>query len=112
MESLKEFARKNLGPVCGPKKKDKCSAADKKLIEKFEAMTDEKLGEYVGEKSQEVKKIEQDAAQKVRHLQAEITRVNEKKGKDIEAINAAGLTMAKAVVEAGTGGIPPETDEL
>merc|ERR1711870_83250 len=42
-EDLKKFAEENLGPTCGPANLDLCSAANKKKIEGFMAMSPEKL---------------------------------------------------------------------
>merc|ERR1711879_507895 len=42
-DALKKFAEENLGPTCGPANLDLCSAANKKKIEGFMAMSPEKL---------------------------------------------------------------------
>jgi len=42
-DSLKKFASENLGPTCGPDFIDLCSAKEKTIIGKYEAMSKEDL---------------------------------------------------------------------
>jgi len=55
-KALQKFAKKNLGPRCGPATLDLCSAEDKSKIEGFMSMSIEDLKKDIAEKEAEMKK--------------------------------------------------------
>merc|ERR1712066_721468 len=57
-KSLEEIAKKNLGPTCGPKNLDLCSAEDKATIEKLQAMPAVDLEKAIKAKEDEMESLE------------------------------------------------------
>jgi hypothetical protein len=95
--ALKEFAKKNLGPQCGPANLDLCDDEKKALIAKFQAMSSSELETAIKEKSDTMEKLETDFKTFVEGLQKQYLDANEKKDKDIEDIKNSGLGIMKAV---------------
>jgi len=96
-ESLKTFAKENLGPKCGPANLDLCDAAQKEKIDEFLAMPIEDLEGKIKEKEAEMKQADTDFEELLKGLQNQY----EEKQKETEAkkkeIKESGLGMAKSV---------------
>merc|ERR1719150_1488529 len=68
-ESLKKFAKENLGPKCGPANLDLCDAEQKEKINEFLAMSIEDLESKVKEKEDEMAQADKDFEEVLKGLQ-------------------------------------------
>merc|ERR1719382_654237 len=97
-ESLKTFAKENLGPKCGPANLDLCDEAQKEKINEYLAMSPEDLDSNINEKEAEMKQADADFEELLKSLNSQY----EAKQKETEAkkkeIKESGLGMAKSVL--------------
>jgi len=103
LEDLEKFAAE-LGPTCGPNNLDLCDAEKKAKIAEFQAMSADKLQEFIDSKEEEKKKVESDFEKFVEGLQSQYEEAEKKKKADIAAVKDSGLGAAKAVKAAGAAG--------
>jgi DNA phosphorothioation-dependent restriction protein DptG len=109
LKSLKEHAEKKLVPMCSPAKLDLCDDEKKAQIIKFQAMSADDLEKLIEEEGGKIKEAEKTFEESVKELQSTYEGLQKAKEEAIEAVNAAGLGIMKAVkASAGKG----KKDEL
>merc|ERR1712032_375885 len=95
---LKEFANKNLGPVCGPNNMDLCNAEMKAKIAEFMAMSEADLAAAIKEKDDTVKKADDDLEELLKDLQEKFESATKEKDEKVKAIKDSGLSIMKKVL--------------
>merc|ERR1712060_569637 len=70
-ESLKAFAKKNLGPTCGPANLDLCDADKKEQVNKFMAMSASDLSAAINAKVDEMAAAETELEELLKSLQSQ-----------------------------------------
>jgi len=95
--ALKEFAAENLGPTCGPDNRDVCDDAQLKRLDRFLAMSDEKLNKFISKRDREMANSADDLEALKDKCQRKIARAEKKDKKLQNKIKKSGLGMAKAV---------------
>jgi len=96
-ETLEAFAKENLKPMCSPSNIDLCDDEKKAEIQKFQVMSDEDLGGFIGEKSAAIEKLEENFEAFVEGLQTQYEEEMNRKDAAIDEVKKAGLGLAKAV---------------
>merc|ERR1712113_1033884 len=96
-ESLKTFAKENLGPKCGPANLDLCDAAQKEKINEFMAMPIEDLESKIKEKEDEMAQANTDFEEFLKGLQNQYEEKNKETEEKKKEIKDSGLGMLKAV---------------
>jgi len=96
-KALQKFAKKNLGPRCGPANLDLCSTEDKSKIEGFMSMSIDDLKKDIAEKEAEMKKADEDLEGILKSLQSQYEEAQKKKDETKKAIKEAGLGLMKSV---------------
>jgi len=96
-DSLLEFAKENLKPVCSPANLDLCDDEKKAEIETFMAMSDAELKAAIDEKDAELEAAEKTFKDEVSKLQSKYESLTKEKDAAIEAVKASGLGLMKAV---------------
>jgi len=96
-DSLLEFAKENLKPVCSPANIDLCDDDKKKEIETFQAMSSEELKAAIKEKEAEQEDAEKTFKKEVEKLQKKYEKLQKEKEEAIKAVKASGLGLMKAV---------------
>lgn len=84
-ESLKTFAKENLGPSCSPDNKDLCNAEQLKTLERALAMTAEERAAYIKSKTDEMEEAEKTFKSEVEKLQSTYKQLSEAKDAAIAA---------------------------
>jgi len=111
-DDLQTFAKEKLGPTCGPKNLDLCSADQKTEIEGFMKLGDADIDAKIKEKEGAISKAESDFKSEVEKLQANYEKLNKDKDKTIADIKKSGLGMLKSVRAAKKEGGTGEKKEL
>jgi len=96
-ESLKSFAKENLGPTCGPANLDLCDAETKKQIDSFMAMPMGDLKKAIEDKEGEITKVESDLEELLKSLQAQYEEGTKKKDDKKKEVKESGLGLMKSV---------------
>jgi len=96
-DALKKFADENLKPVCSPANLDLCSAEQKTMIEKYQAMSKDELAEAIKGKEKEQEDAESTFKSEVEKLQKKYEELTKEKEAALAAIKASGLGYMKAV---------------
>jgi len=97
LDSLKEFAAANLGPICGIEKLDNCDEEQKATIAKLSAMSPEDLDKQIAEKMSAIETLEGVFTVFGKGLDKMEADVGKKKDEGIKAIKASGLGLMKSV---------------
>jgi len=98
LKDLKEFAKANLGPKCGPANLDLCDAEKKAQIEKFMGMDGAALTAAIEEKEGLMKDENSKFEKAVEGLQATYEELSKKKDENIKAVKESGLGLMKSVL--------------
>merc|ERR1711997_15966 len=96
-EDLSDFAKKSLGPTCGPANLDLCDDDKKAQINKLMAMPAEDLQAAIEEKDDLIKKAEEEFEKFVEGLQSQYEEAEKKKDDTQKKIKESGLGLFKAV---------------
>ena len=88
--------------MCSPSQLDLCDAEQTAAIQKFQAMPDDELNDYILGKLTNIEKIEETFQAQVEELQQKYEELVAKKDADINEIKKGGLGMAKAVLTTKT----------
>merc|ERR1712217_570934 len=96
-ESLKTFAKENLGPKCGPANLDLCNAEQKEKINEFLAMSVEDIEALVQEKESEMKQADKDFEELLKSLQNQYEEKQKETDEKKKEIKESGLGLMKAV---------------
>jgi protein disulfide-isomerase-like protein len=96
-DALKKFAEEKLGPTCGPNNIDLCDDNQKKVIEKYQALSAKELDAAIKEAEGGLKKAEDTFKAEVEKLQKSYEGLMKTKDDEIAAIKAGGLGMMKSV---------------
>jgi hypothetical protein len=94
---LKKFAD-DLKPTCTPEQLEACSAEEKELIKKYEAMPVSELKSGVEEKEQKIKDAETTFEKEVEKLQATYEGLEKEKSETIAEIKKSGMGLMKSVI--------------
>lgn len=95
--ALQEFAKTNLGPICGPKSLSECDETQKKQIEEFMKLDDEALKTKMTEQNKAVEAIEKEFEKEIEALEAAHKVKEDAKNAKVNAINAEGLSSMNIV---------------
>jgi len=98
LKALNKFAKDNLGPTCGPTNLELCDADTKKMIDEFMAMPDEKLGEFIDKKNDELKGAEAEFKELVESLNTQYEEGQKKTEDTKKEIKQGGLGLMKSVL--------------
>jgi len=96
-DSLLEFAKENLVPVCSPANIELCDDDKKAEIETFQAMSASELKAAIAEKEEELESAEKTFKSGVEALQKKYESLSEDKDAAIKAVKDSGLGLMKAV---------------
>jgi len=96
-EELKSFAE-SLKPVCTPSQLESCSADEKELLTKYEAMSVDDLEAAVAEKETAMKDAETTFEKEVEKLQEKYEALEKEKSDTISQIKQSGMGLMKAVI--------------
>jgi len=106
-EDLLEFAKSNLGPTCGPKNLDLCTAEQKQEIEKIQALSDEDLKKQLDEKEQAIAALEKKFTDDVEELQKKYEEMTKTKDAAVADVKKSGLSALKMVCAERPNCTPP-----
>merc|ERR1712113_1186613 len=98
LKALKEFAKTNLGPSCGPNNLDLCDDEKKAQVQKFMAMSASALDAAIAEKDDEMKAAEKELEDLLKSLQAQYEEGQKKKDDTKKQIKESGLGLMKSVL--------------
>jgi len=98
LKELKKFAKENLGPTCGPKNPDLCSAEKKAQLDSFMALSDDDLKAKIEEKEGEMKESETTLEELLKSLQEQYESGQKARDDKKAEIKEAGLGMMKSVI--------------
>jgi hypothetical protein len=98
IETLKDFAKKNLGPRCSAVNLDLCDADAKAQIDAFMAMPAEELDAKVREKDDTMKAIDTELEGYLKSLQAKYEQAETETREKKTAIKSSGLGLMKAAM--------------
>jgi len=96
-DSLAEFCKENLKPVCSPDNIDLCDADKKAEIEKFQAMSAGDLDSAISTKEEELEAAESTFKSAVEKLQKKYESLQKDKEAAIAGVKDAGLGLMKSV---------------
>jgi len=96
-KSLKNFADKNLKPLCSPTNIDLCDDDKKAQIKSFQDMGEDKLAEAIAVEELKIEDAEKAFKEGVQGLQAQYKKMMMDKEDAISAVKEAGLGLMKAV---------------
>lgn len=96
--TLKDFAKKNLGPRCSPLNLDLCDSDAKAQIDAFMAMPAEELDAKVREKDDMIKVIDTELEGYLKSLQAKYELAVKETSEKKSAIKNSGLGLMKAAM--------------
>jgi len=96
-DALKEFAKSNLGPTCGPGNLDLCDDDKKKQIEEFMAMPTADLDSKIEDKKAEMKAAETTFESEVKKLQEKYEQLQKDKDATIASVKDSGLGLMQSV---------------
>lgn len=97
-DALKDFAKKNLKPMCSPGNIDLCNADQKQKIEELQALSSEDLKAKIAAKDKEIEDAEQTFKDEVDKLQSTYKELQQNKDDALEAVKSSGLGLMKAVL--------------
>lgn len=97
LKALKKFAKKNLGPKCGPANIDLCDAEKKAKIEELLAMDTAALKAAIEEKEGVIKDENSKFEKAVEALQARYESLEKTKTEAIKVLKESGLGLMKSV---------------
>jgi len=107
-DALKDFAKKNLKPMCGVANLDLCDDAKKAEIAALQALPLEKLSAQIADKKAEIKTTEEEFEAAVKKLQAEYEQLQKDKDEKLKAVKDSGLSLMQAVEAAALKAKPKE----
>ena len=93
LATLKKFSNDKLKPLCSPAHLDLCDKDQKKEIEKYLALGQEKLEAEIKTKKAEIEKAESTFKDEVEGLQNKYKDLMTKKDEAIEAVKSGGLSI-------------------
>jgi len=94
---LLNFAKKNLGPVCGPTDLKECDETQRKQLEEAMKLKDPELQAKIKVQDDEVDKLEKEFEAKLKEIEEQQNKMEKVKNEKVEAIMKAGLGSLKAV---------------
>jgi len=98
-DSLNEFAKENLKPICTPGNIQSCDGEAKEKIEKFMSLSLEKLDILIEKEEQKLKDASDKFDEEVQKLQEKHNKVSGDKDNAIAFIKEQGLSMMKQVAD-------------
>mmetsp|Transcript_15306 Transcript_15306/g.21829 ORF Transcript_15306/g.21829 Transcript_15306/m.21829 type:complete len:219 (+) Transcript_15306:142-798(+) len=96
-DSLANFAKDNLKPVCSPNNIDLCDDAKKAEIKALMDLPAEKLVEQISAEESKLEEAETHFKNEVQKLQDTYQKLMEDKEAKVAAVKAAGLSLMKSV---------------
>lgn len=100
-ESLQEFAKENLKPMCSPMNIDLCDDEKKAQIKKFEDMiADGSLAKAIEVEEKKLEDADAVFEAEVEKLQERYEKLSKDNEDTIAAVKAAGLSLMKSVMKA------------
>jgi len=96
-EEMMEFAKANLGPVCGPKSLAECDETQKKQITEYMALKDEDLQKQMKEKEAAVEALEKEFEAELKKLEEKHTELAKAKTDKVDVIKTEGLASMQMV---------------
>jgi len=94
---LLDFAKKNLGPVCGPTDLKECDETQRKQLEDAMKLKDDELQAKIKVQDDEVEKLEKGFEAKMKEFEEQQNKAENEKNAKVDAIMKAGLGSLKAV---------------
>jgi len=98
-EALKQFAEENLKPLCTPRNLDRCSAANKENIKKFQAMDAAALDGLLATEEGELKEKEAAHNAKMKELEDEFSTFKKEKAAGISLMRTVKIAAGKPAKE-------------
>mmetsp|Transcript_73440 Transcript_73440/g.157359 ORF Transcript_73440/g.157359 Transcript_73440/m.157359 type:complete len:175 (-) Transcript_73440:152-676(-) len=100
-DDLKQFALKNIKPICSPTNLDLCDEDKKKEIANLQAMPADELSAAIAEKQQAIEDAEAEFKQAVEELQAQYKKLDEDKSAKVAEVKKSGLGLMLSVQAMG-----------
>ena len=97
IEDLREFAKTNLGPYCGPENPEICNENDKNVLDELMGMDVDNLKEMIGKREMAIQDAEKTFKTELEKLQSMYETLVKDKESQIDAVKDSKFGILKSV---------------